>query len=575
MPQLARLDYPTLDTAGNATAGVSVAVYREGATVSGNQSGAAPTAFTVRHLGKLAANDTVFVNAITGTTYNVTAVTQTTVTLSGYVGTLTLNNGDRLVPSNNLPTLYGDDQAGATTVNPLTSSSTGRVNCWLPFGNYDLVMSGGGLTTTLYSSQLMPTEAPVYGNTFYAESYGLTVAGVQAALDECANAGGGIVYVPSSASILVTNTSVKIPNHVSLIGTGANPGSGDTFIANASTNVSAMVENKSQDGTQQYCYVANLSINGKQSTGAVVSAGLKMVSVFDGSRFKDLLVTSCSGNGIYMTNAGGFSFGPYCLDNVWCINNGSDNIYFKDVGGSVFIRNISCTSNAANTAGIRINNSITTTMLGWVIDGVHSETAVAGQVILIDGAACVSVNNVFHTTGSAGLTDVVKIQNTSGGTDFQAPSGITCRNIYSNVTGVNLINDAWSGVTMARATYGDYIAWYAPPVSTSNGLGQVCGLQYQRMGQNIGTAATISPLEGNFFNLINNVTINNITNSAREKGREITFLSTGTPTFAHNAGGTGNIRCAGSVNLVMAANSRVKFISDGTLWWQASAVVNA
>lgn len=156
MAQLGRFDYFVQSTLGLAIAGVSVAVYREGTTVSGNQSGVSPTTFTVRHRGKIATGDTVFVNTTTGTTYAATVVSATSITLSGYVGTLALSNGDRITPSNSQPTLYSDDQGGATTSNPLTSSSTGRVSCWLPPFVYDFVVSGGGATTTAFTSQVIP-----------------------------------------------------------------------------------------------------------------------------------------------------------------------------------------------------------------------------------------------------------------------------------------------------------------------------------------------------------------------------------------------------------------------------------
>src|SRR6267142_3357376 len=148
MSQLGRFDYTVITTLGLAVTGASVQVFREGATVNINQSGTSPKTFNVRHRGKIAAADAVFLNTATGTTYTVDSVTATTVTLSGFAGTLALIGGDRLTPSTSQPTLYNDDQGGASTSNPLTSSATGRVNCWMEFGAYDFVVSGGGATTT-------------------------------------------------------------------------------------------------------------------------------------------------------------------------------------------------------------------------------------------------------------------------------------------------------------------------------------------------------------------------------------------------------------------------------------------
>lgn len=156
MSQLGRFDNTFLTPLGLAAVGASVAVYREGATVNGNQSGTTPLTITVRHRGKIAAGDTVFINTTTGTTYSVDSVTATTVVVSGFVGTLNVSNGDRLTPANNLPTLYSDDQGGATTGNPLTTSSLGRAQCWITPAVYDFIVSGGGATTTAFVSQMSP-----------------------------------------------------------------------------------------------------------------------------------------------------------------------------------------------------------------------------------------------------------------------------------------------------------------------------------------------------------------------------------------------------------------------------------
>jgi hypothetical protein len=160
MSQLGRFDHRVPDTLGNAISGASVAIYREGATVNGNQSGTSPLTVTAWHRGKIAAADTVFVNTTTGTTYSVDSVTATTVVLSGFAGTLALTGGDRITPSNSQPTLYSDDQGGATTTNPLTTSSTGRAQCWMNTGAYDVIVSGGGATTTAFVGEVTVGESP-------------------------------------------------------------------------------------------------------------------------------------------------------------------------------------------------------------------------------------------------------------------------------------------------------------------------------------------------------------------------------------------------------------------------------
>ena len=117
----------------------------------------------------------------------------------------------------------------------------------------------------------------------------LTVAGVQAALDAAEAAGGGTVEIPSDANILVTDTSVKIGNGVKLVGTGDHTQT-PTFTANARTRVAAMVENKTQNGRQQYAYVTGIHIEGNKGSGARVAHCLGFKHVYLGSAIKDVLV---------------------------------------------------------------------------------------------------------------------------------------------------------------------------------------------------------------------------------------------------------------------------------------------
>lgn len=232
MPQLGRFDETYTDPAtGKPRRNASVTLYREGGTVSGAQSGTSPLTVTVRHRGKIAAADSVFVGTTTGTTYTVDSVTATTAVLSGFVGTLSLVNGDRLIPSNSLPTLYGDDQGGATTGNPLTTSAMGRAQCWMEFGAYDVIVSGGGTTTTLFSAQVTPTEA--IGYTEMMNSWATGGAGTSASPWTGWEHGvveGRPIHFPaghySTANLAVPVTLTNTPSKTRITGAG----SGSTFI---------------------------------------------------------------------------------------------------------------------------------------------------------------------------------------------------------------------------------------------------------------------------------------------------------------------------------------------------------
>ena len=145
-PFLGRFDETVIDAEGNALSGVSVEIRRQGATVSGNQSGTSPLTVTVNDRGSIEASDTVAIG--TGsTTYNVDSKTATTVVLSGFAGTLVLADDDRISPTNNLPTLYEDIKGGETKANPLSTGATGQATAWLAGGHYDYKVSGGAAGT--------------------------------------------------------------------------------------------------------------------------------------------------------------------------------------------------------------------------------------------------------------------------------------------------------------------------------------------------------------------------------------------------------------------------------------------
>lgn len=234
MPQLGRFYRPVQDGSGNAQSGASVAIYREGATINGAQAGVSPLALTVRHAGKIATGDTVFIETDSGTTYSATRTSATVITLAGFAGTLSVLNGQRIVPANNQPTLYSDDQGGATTGNPLATSSTGIASCWIRTGIYEALVSGAGITTTLVTSQVLPGAEEVE---FNVRAWGATgdgstddSAAINAAITEANERGGGVVLFPRGNY----KCNITLKQGVVLLGMGGrdvNAGNGATLNA--------------------------------------------------------------------------------------------------------------------------------------------------------------------------------------------------------------------------------------------------------------------------------------------------------------------------------------------------------
>lgn len=149
MAQLGKLVFKIADSAGNALSGVSVEVRKQGAQVNGLHSGAT-TSFTVDDPGAIVAGDNVKVD--TGSvTRSVSSITATNVTVGG-AGFSDVADDSRLTDTT-LPTIYNDAVGNETKSNPLTTDSAGEAFCWVVGGKYDVLVSGGGATTKLYTDQ--------------------------------------------------------------------------------------------------------------------------------------------------------------------------------------------------------------------------------------------------------------------------------------------------------------------------------------------------------------------------------------------------------------------------------------
>lgn len=273
MPQLGPLDHTLMDVNSVLVAGAAVNVYREGATINGDQVGTAPLTLTIRHPGKIVTGDTVFLENDNSVAYSVTAQTLTTLQISGFSGSLTVLDGQRIVPSNNQPPVYSDDQAGAAVSQPLTSDAFGSIvtsggvgPLWMEGGAYHILAAGASAVARLYEVVVIAGEPPavVYsgerdgatavahiedtrfaltvagaklkswrnlgverhfmryngvmtGEVRYADSFanGSSTGGIQEAINDLPSSGGAIVlsggttYTPTAATTLKSNLLIE------------------------------------------------------------------------------------------------------------------------------------------------------------------------------------------------------------------------------------------------------------------------------------------------------------------------------------------------------------------------------
>lgn len=409
MAQLGRFDYTVQTVLGLAVSGASVAVYREGATVNGAQSGTTPLTVTVRHRGKIVSGDVVFINAAFGTTYVVTGVTATTVTLAAFSGTLFLSSGDRITPAGSQPTLYGDDQAGATTSNPLTTAATGRANCWMEFGAYDFVVSGGGATTTAFTAQVAPSQAP--GQIRYADEfkYGSSSGGIIEALNDLPSTGGTVFLSANTTystsvimNIPVDNVRIQGGGQSTIVVQTTNATDGFGLVHNnvtisdltlRGTNVAGVARGISGGGNTD-CIIENCVI--EQWGGVQVNFGNTALR----NTVRGCIVRNGKNEGVY--------FGPGCADNMITGNiiygNAKNGI---DVNGSrTIISNNVCRNNGVapdvtDTCGILVGTSAGNTSTDNVIIGNICDTNVKDGIFIWGGGTVrrfTVANNISRAT---------------------------------------------------------------------------------------------------------------------------------------------------------------------------------
>ena len=160
MAKLGKIDFTVVDQAGDIVANAIVEIRKQGAYVQGTQIIGSPGgAVTVHSPGGIVDGDSVAIDAGT-TPYVVTAdPTTTTVTVLVTEDT-TFNDGERLTPVTNLPSIYSDadEQETAPPANPFTTGGDAKFCNYLRGNYYDMKITGSGLTDTLVPDRYVAAE---------------------------------------------------------------------------------------------------------------------------------------------------------------------------------------------------------------------------------------------------------------------------------------------------------------------------------------------------------------------------------------------------------------------------------
>jgi len=471
LPQLGLFERVVQSTTGAALSGVDVTVYREGATVNGSQSGTSPFTVTVRDNGKIKSSDTVFVATVTGTTYNVDSTTDTTVVLSGFGGTLAFSGGERIVPSNNLPTLYGDDQGGASVANPIQTGATGRVQAFAAVTAYDVLVSGGVATTTLYAG--IPVVGEHLGGVRYAEQFvvGSSTGGIQEAVNDLPS-GGGVVFV--AAGTLTPSVGITVPADVEVIGSGRSTiitkgFNGDLFTLAGARSGLKNVRIDGNKGTFTGDAVAVTSADGAEVLGCHIHDAASLAIDIENSdqvRIEGNRISGCNGGGVFAENNSddlivrgnfissitgstdadciavhgttGTANRPIIEDNSLVAGPGAFGVEIGAFGGSTvlgpIVRGNTCIGGGTHLGGYSIGDATT----GGCVEGnyynANGQTGILAGVEIIAASGVVVANNsiVGGSTLVAGIgldrsSDCVMVKNVIDGFNVGAALG---RGIY-------------------------------------------------------------------------------------------------------------------------------------------------
>jgi hypothetical protein len=440
-------------------ASASITVRKRGAQVNATASA---NPIGVDHVGSLAASDTVIIleadGTIGSTTYNVDSVTESNET-SGYQvnisgAAFSVENGDRLVVTDNLPTVYTDAKGAASGSNPITADANGAFDLWMEPGIYDLLISGTGVTTHIKKDYQVHPDRSSPGSLFIDATdarYGVKADGSTttdgAALNEAladaaviasaastAPSGsvtdeGAIVIVPKG--VMITNEQIVVPDRVTLRGQGAR--SSWIKCGTGFPTSTAVVQLGGTDGVAHDSRFEDCGIDCSDTNGTVVtgSIGMDMSYINENGGPRHFNIGNADAIGLQCVNATGQNFAVYDGD---IICNGSAAIGMKINGSSSnnLVQNVTCNNLQASTGAC------------FLVDGLTNVEFVNCHAENIGSPAATKIGIHFSSgtglvrgfTGHNTLQDAVKIDMAGVGV-IDINQGGSTNAINDTVTGGN------------------------------------------------------------------------------------------------------------------------------------------
>jgi len=261
------------------------------------------------------------------------------------------------------------------------------------------------------------------------------IAAIAAAQTQVASGAYGIwVDVPKGVYIL--GTKLELPNGVGLRGMGP---TASVLRAKSTFSGTSLVTNADHAGTQEFCFLEGLQIDGNEGNGAVCSvAVVDLVSLFINSYMNNCVVLEGSNVGLRVAGVNGM--GPVFFLNNWVVRNNGHNVLVEEVVGNthglngLYFVNLASEHQGTNSSALYLKG------LGhsqqWNFHNIHIEQGATGatgrSAITIDGVSHVLIDGVQLEADLATVSNGIVITNVVQNVGIQI-RGVTNQNLINPV----------------------------------------------------------------------------------------------------------------------------------------------
>ncbi len=264
---------------------------------------------------------------------------------------------------------------------------------------------------------------------------------------------GAFVYFPKG--IYQVSARVPIPNGVGLRGDGP---SASAILASPAFHDTCLVGNEDPSGGQEFAFLTDLSIDGNQQGGAVVTvAAVDFVSVFITTFVDDVIVRNSSAVGLRFAARHGL--GPVRVTNTWVLNSVGHNVLIEEEAGNtdgvfgICADGLWSENSGPGTSAIYLKGRGRAAQ--WSFRNVHIEqgTAAAGRTgITVDGVPLVLVDGAQILQGATPLGAGIRITNVPDNT------GIQIRGVINPNLANPILEDLFSLVTYGARNIDYYVS---------------------------------------------------------------------------------------------------------------------